>query len=326
LAGLEGDNPRVSAIIIFFNEERFLDEAIQSVLAQTFESWELLLCDDGSTDASTRIAIRYAEQDSRIQYLEHEGHANKGMSATRNLGLSQARGVEIAFLDGDDIWMPEKLQSQTEILDQHPQALMTFGPLLEWHSWAPGGGDDRLFSVARNGKHPFENTLVQPPEMLNLFLKAERFIPSGILIRQSACKQVGGYEDEFPASYEDAVFHVKLCATYPVYIHALPNYKYRIHPESCERQQSRRQQIENELRYLEWTRSYLQENELASNAADQAFKRALWRLNHPLLDHALKWLSERVTSTEHLAIRIGRRTMPQFARDWLWKLRNLIRP
>ena len=132
MAGLTDQPPRVTAIIIFFNEAKYLEEAIQSVIAQTFTDWELLLCDDGSTDASTEIAKKFAEQDTRIHYLEHNGHANKGMSATRNLGLSQARGSEIAFLDGDDVWTPDKLEKQTQILDQHPESAMTFGPLLEW--------------------------------------------------------------------------------------------------------------------------------------------------------------------------------------------------
>jgi glycosyltransferase involved in cell wall biosynthesis len=85
--------PRVSVIAIFFNEERFLAEAVESVLAQDFADRELLLVDDGSSDAITRIAQDYAlRHPGKVRYLEHAGHANRGMSATRNLGLSQARG------------------------------------------------------------------------------------------------------------------------------------------------------------------------------------------------------------------------------------------
>src|SRR5205809_3316024 len=77
--------PLVSGTIIFLNAERFIDEAIQSVLAQTYENWELLLVDDGSTDGSTAIARSYAERyPAKIRYLEHPGHKNHGMSASRN--------------------------------------------------------------------------------------------------------------------------------------------------------------------------------------------------------------------------------------------------
>src|ERR1700752_2947232 len=94
--------PLVSAIIIFLNEERFLAEAIGSVIGQSHANWELLLVDDGSTDRSTAIAREHAARmPDRIRYYEHEAHANRGMSAARNLGLDHARGRYIGFLDGD---------------------------------------------------------------------------------------------------------------------------------------------------------------------------------------------------------------------------------
>ena len=92
--------PCVSVITIFLNAERFLAEAIESVLAQSFDNLELILVDDGSTDSSTDIAKRYAgRHEFRIRYLEHPGHANRGMSASRNLGISSATGDFIAFID-----------------------------------------------------------------------------------------------------------------------------------------------------------------------------------------------------------------------------------
>src|SRR5512147_1824882 len=104
------NQPLVSGVIIFWNAERFLQEAIESVLAQTYPSWELLLVDDGSTDGASEIARSYAARHpERIRYLEHPGHRNRGMSASRNLGLQQSRGALVAFLDSDDVWLPEKL-------------------------------------------------------------------------------------------------------------------------------------------------------------------------------------------------------------------------
>src|SRR5215211_5603498 len=98
--GKMSSKPRVSAIIIFLNAEKFIEEAIESVFGQTYDDWELLLVDDGSTDYSTQIALRYAEHyPEKVRYLEHPGHENRGMSAARNLGLSHARGEYVAFLD-----------------------------------------------------------------------------------------------------------------------------------------------------------------------------------------------------------------------------------
>ena len=84
--------PLVSVIVIFFNAEDFIQEAIESVFAQTYEHWELLLVDDGSTDKSRSIAERCAEQyPDKVRCLEHEGHQNRGMSASRNLGIDNAK-------------------------------------------------------------------------------------------------------------------------------------------------------------------------------------------------------------------------------------------
>ncbi len=83
------DRPFVSAIVIFLNENRFLQEAIESIFAQTYDHWELLLVDDGSTDESSDIALRYAERHpEKVRYLEHAGHENRGMSVSRNLGIA----------------------------------------------------------------------------------------------------------------------------------------------------------------------------------------------------------------------------------------------
>ena len=77
----------VSVVMIFWNAQEFMDEAISSVLAQTHPDVELLLCDDGSTDASTAMAQRYAaSHPGTVRYLEHPEHAHRGMSSTRNLG------------------------------------------------------------------------------------------------------------------------------------------------------------------------------------------------------------------------------------------------
>src|SRR5262245_22187425 len=111
------NRPGVSAIMIFLNAAQFLQEAIWSVFAQTYDDWELLLVDDGSTDGGTDIALRYAHRyPQRVCYLEHPGHQNRGMSASRNLGIRNAKGDYIAFVDADDVWLPSKLAQQVAVL------------------------------------------------------------------------------------------------------------------------------------------------------------------------------------------------------------------
>ena len=145
----------VSCIIIFLNEEKYLAEAIESVVAQSYADWELLLVDDGSTDGSETIARAYCERfPEKIRYLTHEGRRNCGMSASRNLGLRSARGEFAAFLDGDDCWYPNKLERQVALFDQHPEAVMVCGATLYWHSWqAIAGRDDRIMQVGQWDKN-----------------------------------------------------------------------------------------------------------------------------------------------------------------------------
>src|SRR5215217_1967355 len=129
-------NVLVSVIIPFFNEERFLEETIQSVLHQTYPYWEILLIDDGSSDNSTALAKNNASRyPDKIFYVEHEGHVNKGLSATRNAGIAKARGELVALLDADDIWLPEKLQKQVAIFQQNPQIAMACESSFYWSSW-----------------------------------------------------------------------------------------------------------------------------------------------------------------------------------------------
>src|SRR4051812_43195551 len=117
--------PLVSVIICFLNEEVFLAEAVNSVLAQAYTAWELLLVDDGSTDGSTDVARQFAGQHPhKIRYLDHDGHTNRGLSASRNLGIQQAAGDLLAFLDADDVWLPMKLSQQVAIMQDHPELAM----------------------------------------------------------------------------------------------------------------------------------------------------------------------------------------------------------
>ena len=115
------NSPLVSVVTAFYNEEKFLEETILSVINQDYDNWELLLVDDGSPDGSTRIAKKYtADYPGKIRYLHHENRANRGVCNSRNLGITHARGEFIAYLDADDVWLPEKLRRQVEIFQLNP--------------------------------------------------------------------------------------------------------------------------------------------------------------------------------------------------------------
>jgi glycosyltransferase involved in cell wall biosynthesis len=113
--------PKVSVIMAAYNAEPFIAEAIESVFAQTFSDWELLISDDGSTDGTATVAHSFVERDPvRVQLLR--GERNQGKPAALNRALALRRGELIAWLDGDDVMLPEKLQRQVQALESDPQA------------------------------------------------------------------------------------------------------------------------------------------------------------------------------------------------------------
>lgn len=106
-------NPLVSIILPVYNAERYLAQAMESVMAQTYRPMEVLVVDDGSTDASAQVAQQFP-----VRYFHRR---NGGPGAARNYGIAQAQGELIAFQDADDLWTPDKLSTQVNYLLEHPQ-------------------------------------------------------------------------------------------------------------------------------------------------------------------------------------------------------------
>lgn len=116
--------PAVSVITPAYNASAFIRDALDSVRAQTFDDWELLVIDDGSTDDTVEIVRDYMDRDGRIRLLQQ---SNRGPSAARNHAMSAARGAFFTFLDSDDAWDPEYLASQLEVFRLHPETALVTG-------------------------------------------------------------------------------------------------------------------------------------------------------------------------------------------------------
>jgi glycosyltransferase involved in cell wall biosynthesis len=248
--------PLVSVVLIFLNEERYLEEAVQSVLEQQLTDWELILVDDGSTDRSTLMARDLAAKDKRIRYIDHPGHQNLGMSASRNLGVSHVTAPYIAFLDADDAWPPDKLAEQVAMLDAMPDVAMVVGAMLYWYSWDPAS--TKVDCVVR--MDVMEERRLEPPERLVATLSPMGAPPTaGItgLVRHNAVKAVGGFEAGFRGLYEDQVFLAKIYLHYPIYISSQTGYCYRQHDSSCCRRASWIDRARVRSVYLQWLESYV---------------------------------------------------------------------
>jgi glycosyltransferase involved in cell wall biosynthesis len=114
------NSPKVSVIIPIYNGERYIVSAIESVLAQTYKNFEIVIVNDGSTDNSREKLLAY-RQLPFVQYIEQD---NRGVAAARNTAIRQATGELIAFLDQDDLWLPSKLEAQVGFMRDHPAVPM----------------------------------------------------------------------------------------------------------------------------------------------------------------------------------------------------------
>lgn len=283
------NTPQVSVIVIFLNGERFLPEALDSVLAQTFTDWEMHLIDDGSGDAASAVARSYAGREpDRIFYHEHPNHENRGMSASRNVGLAASRGKYIALLDADDLWTPNKLAEQVAILESRPEIDLLYGHTRVWHSWTSRAEDQNRDWTTQDAFAA--DTVLAPPTLLTRYLRDESQSPctSSLLLRRDALIRVGGWDESFRAQYEDAVLYAKLALTSSALICDREWDRYRQHAENSSFtgidaafwHPSRANPAQR--RFLEWVEAFLAEKNVGDAALCAALQQALLPYRHPV--------------------------------------------
>jgi glycosyltransferase involved in cell wall biosynthesis len=281
--------PRVSVITIFLDAQKFLSDAVHSVFGQTFQDWELILVDDGSRDKSSQIARNYAtDHPAKVRYIEHEGHQNLGMSASRNAGIRKACGEFIALLDADDEWFSNKLEEQIKIFDTHSDSTMVYGNNQFWKSWTGNPGDkDYQLDVGANVERVF-----YPPELLLLYftpVKAATPVPSDLIFRREMALRHGCFEESFRNMYEEQPFVIKVFANEPVFVSSGCWTRYRQHEESYvavwQRSGSGTTGIPP---VLQWAEKYLREKGFLGSKVWQALQKKLFRFRHPFLFRILR--------------------------------------
>ena len=190
-------SPLVSVIIPTYNRSSFVLEALDSVLKQTIEDFELIVVDDGSTDETEKALAQY--QGRFIYHLQ----GNQGVSAARNRGIQTARGKWIAFLDDDDLWMPEKLETQIRFFSQNPKAMICQTEEI----WIRNGR-----RVNPRKKHQkFSGDIFAPSLLLCLVS------PSAVMIKRELFEQVGCFDETLPAC-EDYDLWLRISAQFPIFL------------------------------------------------------------------------------------------------------------
>lgn len=267
--------PLVSVITPFRDVAPYLGQAIDSVLAQSFENWELILVDDGSRDGCGAIADSYAARHpGRIVVLRHPGGENRGISASRNLGRRHARGTWLASLDGDDVWLPQTLAEQTRLAERNPEAGLILGATRYWYSWAgPDAPADEIVQVgAPEGLH-------RPPELLHrLYPLGQGAAPSmnSVFVRKDVVDAVGGWVDTFRTAYEDQALLTRLYLATPVYVSHECRDLYRQRPGSIMSVDLvGHDYTANRLRFLRWLENHMREQGYEGAPEHDAARRAL---------------------------------------------------
>jgi glycosyltransferase involved in cell wall biosynthesis len=230
---LEVSPMQISVIMPVYNEERFLAEAIESVLAQTYRDFELIILDDGSQDRTREIAESYALLDSRIRV---ESNPNMGIAAELNRGIALSANEWIALMQGDDVLMPNRLERNVAFLDEHPELAVAGG----WSKHIDSEG--RI--IARG-----ESPLVTHEAVQQLYEANEviAFNSCTALLRKSAVLAVGGYRAQFRVNEDVDMWCRLLEAGYKILVQPEYLVKYRIHSGSVSIGRARH--IREELRW-----------------------------------------------------------------------------
>jgi glycosyltransferase involved in cell wall biosynthesis len=194
-------NPLISVIIPTYNRDWIVQEAIDSVLDQDFNDYELIVVDDGSGDNTREILGVYGKGITVLQ------QSNKGVSAARNSGIAAASGRLIAFLDSDDLWLPGKLSTQVKFFEENAAAVINQTQEI----WVRNG----VRVNPRKRHHKFSGMIFE--RSLALCLVS----PSAVMIKKSLFDAVGVFDEDLPAC-EDYDLWLRISCRYPVHLIDIP--------------------------------------------------------------------------------------------------------
>lgn len=220
----------VSIIMPAYNPGRYFQEAVESVLAQSYPHWELLIINDASTDDTLAQAQAFAARDSRIRVIDHEKLGNP--AKVRNVGLRLAQGDFIAFLDADDAFLPQSLAMLLHEFHQHPEYRGVFG--FAWQMNAEGEHLKATFQLVMDAKGEWAlPSYYRPYHWKDLIFGINTCLLSAMMLRREFQNEVGFF-DEVLCGPEDFEYYLRLHIADMEHFRCIPKYiyRYRIHDQS----------------------------------------------------------------------------------------------
>lgn len=211
---MNGNCSLVSVILPTYNCAHFLPGSLESVLSQTYDFYEIIVIDDGSTD-NTKEVLNQLMQKIRYIHLEQ----NRGLPAARNIGIQSAQGKYIAFLDADDLWLPEKLQTDMEYFDKHPDVSMVYSR----HTNIDENGVVLDGEIKR--RLPSGNIFIQ------LFSEQNFIISSSVVVRKDVFETTGLFDEQL-FNCQDWDMWLRIAFYFKVAGINKPLVKYRHNPRS----------------------------------------------------------------------------------------------
>lgn len=264
IRALSPSTPLVTIIVPFFNQELFLQECIESVIQQSFQDWELLLINDGSTDNSPLIAQEFVNQfPDKIFLFYQPNNKNLGASSARNIGVKNAKGKYITFLDSDDVYISDAIEKELLAFKNNPEADVVCGALQFWYSWENESNKNESDFVVNLGLET--NRLYPPLSLLIHNLRANGRKPgiNCIMMTHDFINSIGAFEGDFQYVSEDQVFWAKVSLNGKIYVMEKCLAKYRQHNSSSVAVLIKNdKEIENWEVFLNWLQNYLEEKNI----------------------------------------------------------------
>ncbi|QDV39707.1 glycosyltransferase family 2 protein [Tautonia plasticadhaerens] len=209
----------VSVIIPTYNSGSFVTAAVESALGQSVQPFEIIVIDDGSTDATSHVLKPYM---GSIRYYQQP---NAGLSAARNRGIAAAMGDLIAFLDADDIWLPNKLALQMETLEKHPEAALVHSDVYFWDNET---GERAIRNKMRHG---------YTGRCYHQFFRRNAVCPSTVLVRRECLDRIGGFDEQIRRpTTQDYDLWWRIARRYDLAYLDRPTVLYRLHSGNASKQ------------------------------------------------------------------------------------------